>query len=760
MKKLFSLLGALLLLAVPLMFTSCDDVPDNPVKPTPTPKAPTYRNDNYRPLTFEATKANITVTFKISGSNIAPSSVEYSLDKGATWTPLSSANQAILLANVGDMVMFRGNNASYNGEAQFVIASAASEARGGTRQLTMSDKLANAIGNIYSLVFGKSISGSIKLTAENANALKNILKDCPIDAISDDGARRLVASSRNLAPGVLEGFLSGTLITEAPDLRASVMEKDCYKDAFKDCPYVAKVTMLATKCADGLDPIDCLSGWMDNSGGEVPTGDDKIVILNQNAEASFLNKIEDQLPPGDTWEIVDTKGEEIETGASETQYIAYDAEGTKSIKDIPEDAIELTGAIETPLSGGVYVVKGEATCAGDLTMSGDVSLILCDGGSLTVNDGGVYGGSGESQGGLYAITIYGQEKNSGELVVNYTDDGDTAGTFQGKAISIHGGTVKINSMVGQGFESDGEINIYGGIISISGGANGFFAMGGLNIYGGNVTVSTIGDAIRVYGSSSDLKITGGEVTAKSTTGNGISQTDEDDGHDGSITISGGKVIAKSSDRMEGILASDKIVISGGTVEATGGDGGGVGLEAYSITISGTAEVTAIGGIGIPMAGFKNGGAGIEGELTVNGGTIIAKGGNGADSSDGFGGNGGNGINSNFEITGGSVTATGGNGGYTTSTQYSVDYGMGGHGIKGMITVSGGTVTAKGGNGGSGTTYGQNGGCGILGTVNGATNAPDGVTATGGTAGTGGTEDGVNGGDIVNPATADSEEEED
>ena len=289
MKKLFSLLGTMLLLAVPLLFTSCDDVPDNPVKPTPTPKAPTYRNDNYRPLTFEATKANITVTFKISGSNIAPSSVEYSLDKGATWTPLSSANQAILLANVGDMVMFRGNNASYNGEAQFVIASAASEARGGTRQLTMSDKLANAIGNIYSLVFGKSISGSIKLTAENANALKNILKDCPIDAISDDGARRLVASSRNLAPGVLEGFLSGTLITEAPDLRASVMEKDCYKDAFSNCPYVSKVTMLATKCADGLDPIDCLSGWMDNSGGEVPTGDDKIVILNKNAEASFLN---------------------------------------------------------------------------------------------------------------------------------------------------------------------------------------------------------------------------------------------------------------------------------------------------------------------------------------------------------------------------------------------------------------------------------------------------------------------------------------
>lgn len=653
MKKLFSLLGALLLLAVPLMFTSCDDVPDNPVKPTPTPKAPTYKNDNYRPLTFEATKANITVTFKISGSNIAPSSVEYSLDKGATWTPLSSANQAILLANVGDMVMFRGNNASYNGEAQFVIASAASEARGGTRQLTMSDKLANAIGNIYSLVFGKSISGSIKLTAENANALKNILKDCPIDAISDDGARRLVVSSRNLAPGVLEGFLSGTLITEAPDLRASVMEKDCYKDAFSNCPYVSKVTMLATKCADGLDPIDCLSGWMDNSGGEVPTGDDKIVILNKNAEASFLNNVEDQLPPGDTWEIVDTKGEEIETGASETQYIAYDAEGTKSIKDIPEDAIELTGTIEaTSLAAGTYVVSGEASRNGNLPMDGEVNLILKDGASLTVN--GMISDA-------TTLNIFGQEKSTGKLTIDNSEI--DFGIFI-KNVNIHGGVISITGP-GQAIETGGTLNIYNGTITASGLSNAIMALGPLNVYNGELTAtSTSGAAISMWAegdNSAILTIYDGKVAATSAAASGIEANDPG-GDTGDITIKGGEVTATGG--TSGICSSSSIIISGGKVIAKGG---------------------------LSAAGIGSADSGVCGVITITGGTVIAIG-------DEAGiGTGANGTCGDIEISGGDVTAVSSSTGTVDENDGTgAGIGAGGGGTCGAISISGGTVVAKAG----------------------------------------------------------------
>lgn len=658
MKKLFSLLGALLLLAVPLMFTSCDDVPDNPVKPTPTPKAPTYKNDNYRPLTFEATKANITVTFKISGSNIAPSSVEYSLDKGATWTPLSSANQAILLANVGDMVMFRGNNASYNGEAQFVIASAASEARGGTRQLTMSDKLANAIGNIYSLVFGKSISGSIKLTAENANALKNILKDCPIDAISDDGARRLVASSRNLAPGVLEGFLSGTLITEAPDLRASVMEKDCYKDAFSNCPYVSKVTMLATKCADGLDPIDCLSGWMDNSGGEVPTGDDKVVILNKNAEASFLNKIEDQLPPGDTWEIVDTKGEEIETVA---QYIVYDAEGNKTSKDIPANAKPVTASL-VEWSDTLYV-DADVTIDGDVNLTKNTVLILMDGKTLTVK-GTIFGGADYDNGFDYALNIYGQEKSDGALTINYSGTHE-AGVVTAKELNIHGGVITVGGTgVMQGLEPS-TLNVYNGTIDTSGKTNGIMALGPMNVYNGELTAtSTSGAAISMWAegdNSAILTIYDGKVAATSAAASGIEANDPG-GDTGDITIKGGEVTATGG--TSGICSSSSIIISGGKVIAKGG---------------------------LSAAGIGSADSGVCGVITITGGTVIAIG-------DEAGiGTGANGTCGDIEISGGDVTAVSSSTGTVDENDGTgAGIGAGGGGTCGAISISGGTVVAKAG----------------------------------------------------------------
>lgn len=274
MKKLTRLLLMLLVLVVSAGLTSCDLLfgeEDNPVDPTPTPTPtpPIYANDFERPLTFEAAQDNVKVTFMFS-SDAKPDykKVEYSLDKGATWTALSGPNQAILLEKKGDIVMFRGDNPTYNGDARFVITKAASQTRG----VTVSDCLANVIGNIYSLLQKMNFAGETKLLDENTAAFKNLLKDNPIDAISDDGARRLVTSSRNLAPGVLEGFLSGTLITVAPELPAEELKESCYKETFANCPYLSKVTMLATKCADGLNPLDCLKDWLKNSGTNAEGG--------------------------------------------------------------------------------------------------------------------------------------------------------------------------------------------------------------------------------------------------------------------------------------------------------------------------------------------------------------------------------------------------------------------------------------------------------------------------------------------------------
>ena len=129
---------------------------------------------------------------------------------------------------------------------------------------------------------------------------------------------------------------------------------------------------------------------------------------------------------------------------------------------------------------------------------------------------------------------------------------------------------------------------------------------------------------------------------------------------------------KSDTYRSGIYGSGSLTISGGTVNATGGNGG---------TISGGDGIRSGGG------------------LTVSDGTVTAKGGNG-DSKDGYGGDG---IRSGGVVTisGNTVNAAGGYGGK-----------VGGYGICSFdrVAISGGTVEAAGGNGSTG------GGSGIYSSV--------------------------------------------
>ena len=129
---------------------------------------------------------------------------------------------------------------------------------------------------------------------------------------------------------------------------------------------------------------------------------------------------------------------------------------------------------------------------------------------------------------------------------------------------------------------------------------------------------------------------------------------------------------KSDTYRSGIYGSGSLTISGGTVNATGGNGG---------TISGGDGIRSGGG------------------LTVSDGTVTAKGGNG-DSKDGYGGDG---IRSGGVVTisGNTVNAAGGYGGK-----------VGGDGIcrSDRVAISGGTVEAAGGNGSTG------GGSGIYSSV--------------------------------------------
>ena len=240
--------------------------------------------------------------------------------------------------------------------------------------------------------------------------------------------------------------------------------------------------------------------------------------------------------------------------------------------------------------------------------------------------------------------------------------------------------------------------------------------GSLTAKGGG-SAAGIGGSYNGYHKNNGTKniiITGGTVNATGgQCGAGIGGGS--DGGGKNITISGGTVTAAGGNYGAGIGGGDygsgeDITINGGTVTATGGfrgagiGGGGSGGGGKNITIN-SGTVNATGGE--DGAGIGGGHEGSGEHITINSGTVNATGGE-----DGAGiGGGGSGIGGkNITIKGGTVNAAGGKG------SAGIGGGLGSSGEN--ITISGGTVTAAGGYFAAGIGGGS-GGSGSNVTVSGA-----------------------------------------
>ena len=194
-------------------------------------------------------------------------------------------------------------------------------------------------------------------------------------------------------------------------------------------------------------------------------------------------------------------------------------------------------------------------------------------------------------------------------------------------------------------------------------------------------------------SCGNIVIEGGDITA--TGGNGLGGAGIGSSYEsscGTITISGGTVNATGGLSSAGIgaglrsIACGNIVIEGGNVTAIGGE--------YSAGIGGGHEgacgtITISGGTvnatgGNEGAGIGSGHNSSCSDITISGGTVIAK---GSQQSAGIGSSGNNNSTScgNITISGGTVIATGGSN--------SVGIGSGARSPCGDITISGGTITA-------------------------------------------------------------------
>ena len=210
--------------------------------------------------------------------------------------------------------------------------------------------------------------------------------------------------------------------------------------------------------------------------------------------------------------------------------------------------------------------------------------------------------------------------------------------------------------------------------------------GSLTAKGGG-SAAGIGGSYNGYHKNNGTKniiITGGTVNA--TGGQCGADIGSGDGDGENITIKGGRVTAVGNKFGAGIGGSNggsgkHITITGGEVTATGGDyGAGIGGGYY-----GSGE-----------------------HITINGGTVNATGGwDGAGIGGGDGGSG-----ENITITGGTVNAVSG--------QYGAGIGGGAEGSGEHITINGGTVNAVGDGHGAGIGGGSGGGSGEDITITGGT----------------------------------------
>lgn len=306
-------------------------------------------------------------------------------------------------------------------------------------------------------------------------------------------------------------------------------------------------------------------------------------------------------------------------------------------------------------------IFGQALGTGKLTIdySGSHSLGVLTAYPLTVHGGIVtVGGSGVYQG-----------IEPGSLIMYHGTIDATAKVTglqpMGGGMTMYGGTVTTRSTdYGPAFllpEGGSTLTISGGTVNASTtapGASAIEAVHSIVIEGGSVTAQGTGAGIKVYGASgTSCTISGGNIIATGTSGAGI-DVKAYTAQNGLLTISGGTVTATGGDgsaagilvdtyafsgatteinatggeNMEGIISYYGIsTISGGTIISRGGADGGIGLGGKVIISGGT--VTAIGGDGVSM---PNGAAGYDGTLNVTGGKFVATGGANGGGTDGPG----------------------------------------------------------------------------------------------------------------------------
>ena len=201
-------------------------------------------------------------------------------------------------------------------------------------------------------------------------------------------------------------------------------------------------------------------------------------------------------------------------------YLKWDPDQKKLVATLMPDSYTTVENFDGPKtwSAGTYVVEGDdVNINGNITLTGNVELIIKDGAKLTVNQ--IYGNTSK-----YNLSIYGQAKanQTGQLVVNSSSSHAISNmtTFE-----VHGCQVTATSSAENrcGFYGIGTFNVYGGSVDAEHAVtpvtpDGYGIMlasgGSMNIYGGDVKAVGKGFAYGISGTSSKVTVYGGTLWAE------------------------------------------------------------------------------------------------------------------------------------------------------------------------------------------------------------------------------------------------------
>ena len=223
-------------------------------------------------------------------------------------------------------------------------------------------------------------------------------------------------------------------------------------------------------------------------------------------------------------------------------YLKWDATKKEWVEEyIPATATPVENADDyVEWEAGTYLVEGNVTINGEVTLSDDVELIIKDGAKLTANH--IFGDK-------HNLNIYGQADKSGELNVACSGS-DAIKRFN--LLNIHSCKVNASSLFVTcgGFCDIGEFNLYGGSVdakytSVSSGY-GLYDISSLNIWGGEMKAEGKGTTEYSYGISclnsvTNVTVYGGKLWVKADT-NALDPTykvtfTKDPSYDGKIETS-------------------------------------------------------------------------------------------------------------------------------------------------------------------------------------------------------------------------------